>query len=220
MPKVSICIPIYNMDNAEEFLKRNLDSVMKQTFTDYEIVISDDSEDDLLKCWLDDYPVKYFKNLGQKGMANNTNNAIEQAKGELIKILYQDDYFYDENSLQEIIRGFSKNVDWLVTGCIHEVDGRRMNPHQPFYSENENTIGSPSVLTFRNTIRQRFDLEFYWVLDLDFYKQLFRRYGLPKILPTINVVIGLGEHQSTNKLSEQRKILEHQLLKNKYNESI
>ena len=215
MPKFSIVVPIYNMDNAIEFLKRNLDSILTQTFNDYEIIISDDSDDDMLKIWLHKYPVKHFKNTGRKGMANNTNHGISHATGEYIKILFQDDYFYNEESLSDIDKSFIGKQSWLVTGCTH-TDGR---PHTPFYSESENTIGSPSVLTFKKEVEERFDPEFHWVLDLDLYKRLFRTYGKPKIMDKINVVIGIGLHQTTHKLSDERKAIEFRLLKQKYDTS-
>src|SRR3990167_6659456 len=105
MAKVSICVPIYEMDNAQYFLERNLKSIYIQSFDDYEIVISDDSENNMLKTWLSkfDLPIKYFKNLGSHSMAHNSNNAINQSTGDLIKILYQDDYFYDSRSLENIV---------------------------------------------------------------------------------------------------------------------
>ena len=150
-------------------------------------------------------------------MPNNTNNAMEQAKGDLIKILYQDDYFYDERSLWDIIKHFTHWTQWMVTPCVHTIDGVNFyNEHYPYYSESENTIGSPSILTLRREIKERFDPRFSWVLDLDLYKRLFQKYGKPKILNKVNVVIGIGNHQMTYKLSDERKSLEFQLLKEKY----
>ena len=74
---ISICIPYYpQMKNADFFMKRCLDSIEKQTYKDYEIVITD-----------------------QGKMAENTNTAIKQAKGEIIKILFMDDYLKDENRI-------------------------------------------------------------------------------------------------------------------------
>lgn len=205
------------MDNATDFLKRNLDSILIQSFKDYEIVISDDSDDDYLKIWLNKYPVKYFKNKGEKGMANNTNNAINNATGEIIKILFQDDYFATRKSLEEINQAFTNTCWWLATGCTHTMDGiNYFNDHVPYYSESDNTIGSPSVITFRKEIKERFDPNFHWVLDLDWYKQLYRKYGKPKIYDRMNVVIGVGFHQKTNLLSDERKNLEHKLIKLKY----
>lgn len=220
--RVSICIPIYGgMDNAKEFLERNLKSIYIQSFDDYEIVISDDSDDDMLKIWLSkfDLPIKYFKNKNHS-MANNTNNAINHAEGELIKILFQDDFFYDSRSLENIVKAFTGSCWWLATGCTHTMNGiNTFNDHQPYYSESENTIGSPSVIIFKNEIKERFDPNFHWVLDLDWYKQLYRKYGKPKIYDPINVVIGVGLHQKTNLLSDERKALEHKMLKLKYEQA-
>ncbi len=221
-PKISICIPIYNMDHAQAFLERNLTSIYIQSFDDYEIVISDDSDDDQLQTWLHkfDLPIKYLKNLTGHSMAKNTNNAINHAEGELIKILFQDDYFYDSRSLENIVKAFTPTCQWLATGCTHTIDGVNMfNEHIPYFSDSANTIGSPSVITFKNEIKERFDPTFHWVLDLDWYKQLYRKYGKPKIYDKVNVVIGLGLHQKTNLLSDERKTLEHQMLKLKYEQS-
>src|SRR6185436_4086304 len=221
-PKFSICIPIYNMDHAQEFLDRNLKSIYIQSFDDLEIVISDDSDNDYFQKWLApiDMPIKYVRNKGPKGMANNTNNAINQAQGELIKILFQDDYFYDNRSLENINKSFTSGCKWLATACTHTMDGVNFfNNHQPYYSESENTIGSPSVITFKKEITQRFDPNFKWVLDLSFYKDLYRKYGKPKILDKITVVIGIGVHQQTSLLSDQEKVVEHKLLKLKYEQA-
>jgi len=212
MPKVSIVIPVHNMQNAKELLARNLMSVLFQTFRDYEIVISDDSVNDDLKKFVKDYPVKYYRNIAKKGMAGNTNYAIGRAKGDLIKILYLDDYFYANDSLNDIVKHLTGNYNWLVTACTHTTGG----DHYPYYSESENTIGSPSVLTFKRFVTERFDTQFSWVLDLDLYRRLFRNYGRPKILNKINVVIGIHPGQMTNILTEERKLWEHELLKQKY----
>lgn len=219
--KVSICVPIYGMDNAQAFLERNLKSIYIQSFDDYEIVISDDSDNDMLKVWLHkfDLPIKYVKNK-EHSMAKNTNNAITNASGELVKILYQDDFFYDSRSLENIVNAFTPTCKWLATACTHTMDGINLyNEHQPYFSESANTIGSPSVITFKNEIKERFDTNFHWVMDLDFYKQMYRKYGKPKILDKVNVVIGVGLHQKTNLLSDERKALEHQMLKLKYEQA-
>jgi len=207
------------MDNAQALLERNLKSIYIQSFDDYEIVISDDSEDDMLHSWLRkfDLPIKYFKNLTGHSMAQNTNNAINNATGELVKILYQDDYFYDSNSLRDITQHFTERTKWLATGCTHTIDGvNTFNNHRPYYSDSENTIGSPSVITFRREIKERFDPNFHWVLDLDWYKQLYIKYGKPKIFDKVNVVIGIHPGQKTYLLSDERKNFEHQLLRKKY----
>lgn len=204
--KVSIVTPIYNMDNALEFLKQNLDSVLMQIFKDYEIVITDDSTDDMLMIWLrQHYPmIKYFKNPNTPGLFSNTNCAIDNATGELIKILYQDDCFADENSLQRIVDNFDKDTKWLFTGCSD-------NPH-PHFDWLVNKLGNPSGMTLRGGEVERFNPKLHWISDLLFYRKLYEKYGVPKILDEIGVIIGKGPHQLTNKLSDEAKKREENLL--------
>jgi len=216
MAKISICVPTYPMENGAYFLERNLLSISAQDYKNHEIIVSDNSPDDTFKPIAEKYGARYYKNP-KLGMANNTNFAISKAEGELIKILFQDDYFYHTKAIRDIVLHFTPNAMWLVTSCTHSMDGvNTFNDHDPFYSESENTIGSPSVLTIRCDVLERFDPNFKWALDLDLYKRLFRVYDKPKILDKINVVIGIGFHQETNKLSEAQKIKDHQLLKIKF----
>lgn len=211
MPKVSICVPVYNMEKGEYFLKRNLESILSQSFKDYEIVVADNSPDEALRgvveSVLEGANFKFLKNP-EKGMANNTNFALDNASGEILKVLYQDDYFFAENSLQEIVNEFKPDTKWLVTGCVHDNNGEIYIRHLPTFSEEANTIGSPSVLALSREVEERFNPDLTWVLDLELYKRLFRRYGPPVFLNEVNVVIGLGSHQVTNKLTMEQKLRE------------
>lgn len=197
MAKVSVVIPIHNMPNGAFFLWRAVQSIMKQTFTDYEIVIT------------------------QAGlMAENTNAGIKKATGEIVKILYMDDYLAHENSLLNIVDAFDKDTQWLVTGCLHQRgDETPHSPHYPVYthdiSTGNNQIGSPTVLSLRRESALLFDESLSWVLDCDLYQRYYKLYGEPKILNDLNVVIGLGDHQTTYALSDAQKAQEHNYLMNK-----
>src|SRR3990167_5392311 len=184
--KISIIIPYYDMSNGAVFLKRCIDSVMGQTYKNYEIILTKDGK-----------------------MAENTNSAIKRATGDLIKILYQDDYLAHENALQVIVDGFTGY--WTVTGCEHD-NGTRGKPHLPVFDRKKNTIGSPSVLTMKNGLDMYFNESMTWVLDLDFYRRMYDKYGEPTILNDINVVIGIHNGQKTNLLTDEEKLKEEQLL--------
>ena len=97
--KVSICIPSYKCANL---LKKCLDSISIQTFTDYEIVISDDTSDDEIRELVYSYsnlPILYTKNIKPLGSPKNWNKAIKSATGEYIKIMHRDDWFTCSQSL-------------------------------------------------------------------------------------------------------------------------
>lgn len=220
--KLSVAIPVHNMQGGEDFLRQSLRMLSLQTFKDFEVVISDNSDDDrLIKvCREFDLNIKYFKNP-IKGMAPNTNEAMEQCTGELIKILYQDDYLADVTSLQEIVTAFDPNDRWLVAGCAHTTDGIEwQRPHYPRYNnemiKGENTIGSPSVLTVRNDGHLKFDDTMTWLLDADLYRRYYDKHGEPKILRSINVIIRQGSHQMTNILTNEQKLAEHNYMDEKY----
>lgn len=222
--KISVCIPTYEMHGkAKELLVRSFDMLKKQTYKDFEIIISDNSEDDVVKnlCGDEKYKsldIKYYKNP-RKGLSVNTNESMKKANGELIKILYMDDYLADEHSLAKIAENFKGS--WMVTGCGHDNgDGQIINTHFPKYTEKiymgKNTIGSPSVVTIKNENILFFDESLSWMLDCDYYKKLYDRYGEPNILNEINVIIGIGKHQTTHHLNYLKKIKERVILWRRY----
>lgn len=193
-PKISICIPFHFMDNWQFFLTRCLESIAKQSFTDYEIVL-----------------------IKHSTMAQTSNRIIESAKGEIIKVLYVDDYLAHADSLKDIVDNFKGG--WLVTGCMHDDGTGPKNYHKPTFTgipAGENSIGSPSVLAFENTDPLLFDTQMTWLLDVDLYKRLYSRYGEPTILDTPNVVIGIGPHQTTHILPDEVKLAEQEYLYKKH----
>lgn len=195
--KISIVIPFHWMENWPVFLSRCLMSIEAQTFKEYEIIF-----------------------LKHSTMPITSNRAMESAKGELVKILYMDDYFATANSLQEIVDNFKKEDHWLVTGCLHDKEGKIGDYHSPKYTENiytgNNGIGSPSVLTYRRKGSIDFDEKLSWLLDCDLYKRYFDLYSAPKILDTPNMIIGVGKHQTSNTMSDKEKQKEHDYLMKKY----
>lgn len=223
-PKMTIAVPVHGMENGPLFLRRLFDSLWNQSFQDFEIVVTDNSDDDELEKVCDWYRtgIRYFKNP-RKGMAQNTNEAIKRSTGEVIKILYMDDFMAHNRALEKVWDAF--DGQWLVTGCTHTARKDRavqywFDNHVPHYNDNihlgENTIGSPSVLTILNEDPLLFDENMTWLLDCDLYKRCYEKYGEPKILKDINVVIGVGDHQMTHILSENQKLSEHEYITNKY----
>ena len=88
---ISIIVPIYN---AEEYLKRCIDSLVNQTKKEIEIVLindgSTDNSEKIIKSYKDDR-IKYFKNKNQ-GIGKTRNFGIEKACGKYILFVDSDDY--------------------------------------------------------------------------------------------------------------------------------
>lgn len=189
---ISICIPTYEMNGkGAEYLEYSFNILYHQTFKDFEIIISDHSESDLIKDLCDKWSsvliIHYFRNPNNKGNSSaNINNAIKNANRDIIKILFQDDFLYDEYSLQHQIDCFkTSNKYWLITACCH-YDGEKI--HNPFYPQyhdgiqyGRNTISSPSTLMFRNKDILEFDENLISLMDVDYYKRLYDKFGLPLV---------------------------------------
>lgn len=110
MIDISIVMPTYNRIN---FLKQALDSVINQSYSDWELIIIDDGSTDgtgdFIKKNYHDRRIKYYyqKNRGEYPA---TNKAIKLAKGKYITWLHSDD-FWPMNSLEDRINFFQKNPD-------------------------------------------------------------------------------------------------------------
>jgi hypothetical protein len=185
---ISICIPTHKFPHSEFYLNRLLTSIREQSYQDYEIII-----------------VRKGKSAAEK-----LNTAFQEAQGELIKVMFTDDYFADIHALQRIVETHRSN--WSITGCIHD-DGELINPHTPSWNKHiafgNNTLGSPSTLTLTNTgFLPRWDPELHWLMDCLYYHRLFQDYGVPQLIDEINIIIGLHENQQTNILSNDIKIKE------------
>lgn len=219
---ITICIPTYEQRGlGYQFLKRNLDILAGQTYQDFDVVVSDNSTyfaRAKMEKLCSQYPfVKYVWNE-QKGNSVNTNNAIKNATGKIVKILFQDDYLLGEDALEKIAKTFKKG--WLVTGYTHEENGLLVRPNLPYYTPDiylgKNTISSPSVLAFENKEPLLFDEELAMLMDVDYYKRLYDRYGEPTILEDIVVVNQIGEHQLQNHISKEDIDKELLIVKEKY----
>ena len=106
--KVSIAIPTWESHGrSAEFLDDLLRTIEIQRFKDFEVVISDHSKNDDVynKCseFTDKFDIRYIRNSQKHGNSPaNLNYAISWCKGEIIKIMFQDDFFYDDESLDKI----------------------------------------------------------------------------------------------------------------------
>lgn len=97
-PLVSVCIPVFN---GKKYLIEALESVKAQSYSNFELVISDDNSSDdsmeLVKDFLLTFkkPHKIVINY-QRGIGNNWNNCVRNASGDYIKFLFQDDILFHD----------------------------------------------------------------------------------------------------------------------------
>lgn len=94
LPRVSICIPTYNRPRE---LSQAIRSVLRQSFRDLEIVVSDDSREgaDIAFHFRDDR-IRYFQNEKRLGMARNWTRSLDRARGTYLALLMDDDVLYPD----------------------------------------------------------------------------------------------------------------------------
>ena len=189
--KVSVCIPTYKQ---VEYLRDTLQSLEAQTFSDYEVIISDDSPDDCVRNLLSEFTfgdrLRYVKNTPALGSPENWNAAIRLGHGEYIKILHHDDQFVSPDALQKFVRLLDDNpeADFAFSATIvNHVDTGIQRPHCPTsrqLAELEadpaslfvgNCVGAPSVTICRRSSNLWYDTRMKWLVDIDYYFRILMR---------------------------------------------
>ena len=123
MPKISVVIPVYN---TEHFLARVIDSVLAQTFTDFELILIDDGSTDTSGEICDRYEVTdgriRVKHSSNHGVSAARNSGINLATGEWIAFIDSDDYVLSQY-LQNLYSNAEKfRSDFVVTGIVRRYE--------------------------------------------------------------------------------------------------
>lgn len=137
MPKISVVIVTYN---RASYIGDAIDSVIHQSFLDWELIIINDASTDntklILKNYIENDPrIKYFENSNNTGISTSRNKALEIARGKYMAILDSDDIWADEKKLQKQYDFLEKNQEFaLVGGAVITINadgqevGRYKNP--------------------------------------------------------------------------------------------
>jgi glycosyltransferase involved in cell wall biosynthesis len=218
---LSICIPAYK---RIEYLTRLFDSISLQNFRDFEVIVTDDSSNDsvekLCMGYMGKFPIRYFKNVNTLGTPENWNESIRLAKGEWIKIMHDDDWFADQNSLGEYARSIKENpeVDFFFSAFEnHYLDlssTKKIRPNRfrlsrllrnPTTILSANIIGPPSVTLYRKKAEIYYDKQLKWLVDVDFYIRFLTSHKV-LYLDNVLVCVGLGKEQVTQDCFLQRPV--------------
>ena len=122
---VSIVIPVYNV---KPYLRRCVESVLKQTYQDFEAILVDDGSIDGSSQICDEYLLRDSKirviHKENGGLSDARNTGIRAAKGEYILFVDSDD-FLDKNALELLTKDIRPDVD-IVTGGYKKIIGNKM----------------------------------------------------------------------------------------------
>lgn len=136
MPQISIIMPLYN---AEKYLKESLDSVLNQTFKDFELICINDASSDttleILKTYQNvDSRILILENNERSGAAESRNRGIQKAKSKYIIFLDGDDIFEEEMLSLSYIVAEEKQADIVMFEYIHVISENIYQKREVFHS--------------------------------------------------------------------------------------
>lgn len=213
-PTLSVCIPAYN---AAPLLRNCLESLYRQSFRDFEVIITDDSTnnqtENLAKELSSRLPIRYYHHEKPLGSPANWNSALDKATGRLVMVLHQDDWLSSPDSLALFVDAFSgqPDVDFVFGKIEPEERPERVARfpaliarlgNRPEIILMQNIIGPPSNVMFRNQADQRFDEQLIWVVDYELYYRWLKEGKKYKYIEKKLVEIGRHEEQITSKLEK------------------
>ena len=193
-PLISVCMPNHNY---ERFIRESIESVLNQTYENFELIIIDDCSTDnsvnIIKSYKDPR-IKFHQNEPNMGGYRTANKAISLAKGDLIAILHTDDK-YGPHFLEEIVKAYNKFPHHKVfVTAIYNQDSLLGNlfPDYPFKTEGivsqkevltrlayENPIGNGiNVVVHKDALDKNdfYNLEYKYAADHDLYMRLAQQY--------------------------------------------
>jgi len=118
MPKVSIILPTYN---GEKYISDAIQSVLNQSFSDWELLVVDDASTNntsgVVKRFSEnDKRIIYIKNERNLGIQKTLNSGLKHAKGEYVARIDDDDVWIDSTKLEKQIAFLEENKNYVLVG--------------------------------------------------------------------------------------------------------
>lgn len=224
-PKVSVIMPAYN---AERYIRKAIESILNQTFSDFElIVINDGSSDGTLECIQSfrDERIKVINNKQNLGIIRSRNIGLQASSGEYIAKMDADDISLNTR-LQRQVNYLDQHPEVAVIACklaVMDQNGELINvwPEDYFISTNQqiretlpktNCIGQPTVMMRARVAKSIGYNEIYkhnedWGLWLDF---LSKGYVISKLN---EVLVYYRVHATSTTVTQNAKSVEAKTIK-------
>lgn len=143
---VSIIIPVYN---ASRFLEETINSIQKQTYSNWEAIFIDDCSSDnsynlIKKYQKEDKRIKLIKNKTNSGAAVSRNNGIDHAEGDYLCFLDADDKWHPEKLEKQINFMQELNCEFSFTG--YQFANEKCNP-------NGKIVSVPDKINYKQALK-------------------------------------------------------------------
>ena len=192
MPKVSVIVPVYNV---EQYIEKCLESLVNQTLQDIEIIIvndgSTDGSEEIIKKYLNKYSnkIKYLTKTNG-GLSDARNYGLPYATGEYIAFLDSDDYV--DNTIYEKMynKAIEENCDFVECDFIWKYDNKEVKDCGYIYKDKHEMLANARVVAWNKLIKKELidnlNLQFPKGLryeDVDFFYRLIphiKKFGFVK----------------------------------------
>jgi glycosyltransferase involved in cell wall biosynthesis len=222
MSKISIAIPAWECHGRGiELLDDLLRTIEIQTFKDFQVVISDHCSDrflcDKIGEFVEKFDIKWIQNpLNRGNSPANLNHALQYCHGEIVKIMFQDDFFYDDEALEKIYNSLIDSEEsWLLHGTNHTRDDGHTFYWDLYPKFNKdllrgvNSISSPSVVAFKKDCTVKFDESLKYLMDVEYYYSMREKFGNPIFLEDVLVTNRFPHsHSITSNITNLEELLE------------
>ena len=207
---VSIITPVYN---AQKTIKATLDSIVSQSYKEWELILVDDASTDQSKAivepYLKDKRIKWIDMAQNSGAAKARNTGIDYARGQYIAFLDSDDA-WDNTKLEKQLKFMSDNAYAFSFTAYRTSKGRIIKaPSELTYRELivNNQIGCLTVIVDRRSTGDFLMPDYRKGQDhltwLMLMKRGFKAYGLNEVLATYTE--GNTNSLSGNKLKSAKR---------------
>ena len=190
-PLVSICIPAYN---SAEYIKDTVESLLRQTYTNIEVVVADDCSKDntceILES-IEDSRLKIHRNEKNLGMVGNWNNCLRLGSGEFLKLVCADDML-DSNAIEKEVTALINHPTAVMVESdtrLVDNDNKQKGAYHRYHKSGlvngkevarkalifKNYFGAPVNNMFRRDAFLKtggFDERFTFILDFDLWVNL------------------------------------------------
>lgn len=201
-PMVSVIMPTYN---RETFLPRAIESILNQTYTDFEFIIVDDGSTDnsiqIIKEYAQkDKRIRLIRNEENKGIAYSRERGKNAARGTYIAIMDSDDISFPTRLEKQVeYLQTHKDIAVVIGLTKNQANGniwwRPTDPQEIIFDMHfDNAIGNPQTMIRRSfLIKHNIEYKDYRAAeDYDFFKQIIFAGG--KISRTEDVVLAVRYH--------------------------
>lgn len=216
MPKVSIILPTYN---GEKYLKQAIDSILAQTYTDWELILVDDCSTDVTPDIAEQYTqidtrIKVIHNNCNQRLPASLNIGFAAAQGEYFTWT-SDDNLYLSDAIAVMAKCLDEHEEVsMVRASMEFIDaeGRVTGQSEPYTDEKMyafNCLGA--CFMYRRVVRDKvgdYDVNTYCAEDYDYWLRVLEHFGM--IMPVSQVLYQYRRHEGSLSETKRQQVRDQQ----------